>query len=182
MSNDTGIEHKEVEQIIYYLEGEFLVDRLTDGNIEIRIRHQGVKEVEQALENPDKPTDHFLPVKSINIININTMIDSTLQQATHNSIVNNQYDTRKSNDLDQILESLKDVQDTLNLSIEIHKELISEIQTLEIQKQSPKPKAIIINESLKTIRSLLENVLGNAMTPSIISNISHFLTQNNMGF
>lgn len=50
-----------------------------------------------------------------------------------------------------------------------------EIETLESQRKSPKPKNIIITESLKTIRSLLGNVAGNALTPVIIAQISNVL-------
>ena len=47
-------------------------------------------------------------------------------------------------------------------------ELRQEIQTLKVQLASPKPKSIILNESLKTIKDLLLSVTGNIYTPVII--------------
>ncbi len=160
----------ETNRIVNYLINENLIEPYGFGGT-IKLTHQGIKEVEQALENPDKPTQHFLP---INIVNIGTMTNSTLQQATHNSTINYYFNDEKIKELNNIIESIKNIQDTLNISIELHKELISEIETLEIQKTSPKPKIVIINESLKTIRNLLENVVGNAITPTIIGYIIKF--------
>lgn len=169
---ELNLDQDETQRVVDYLIGENLIDSKALGGL-IALTHWGIKEVEEALENPNKATEHFLP---INIINIGAMHNSTLQQATTNSTINFHFDNGKIADLDRVINSLNSIQDTLNISIDLHKELISEIQTLEIQKQSPKPKNIIITESLKTIRSLLESVAGNAMTPTIIGQITQLLT------
>src|SRR5690349_70026 len=57
--------------IYYYLNDEGLVEPMGAG-IRLGITHQGIKEIEEALEQPDKPTEHFLPVEQYNI-NIGVM-------------------------------------------------------------------------------------------------------------
>lgn len=172
VGEELQIERNETRQIVDYLTGENLIESRALGG-GIGLTHWGIKEVEEALENPDKPTEHFLP---INIINIGSMTNSTLQQSTTNSTINFNLENHKIADLGEVINSLKDIQDTLNISVDIHKELISEIQTLESQIQSPRPKNIIISESLKTIKTVLESVAGNALTPIIVEQITRLLT------
>lgn len=163
----------EISQIVDYLIGELLIESRALGGI-IGLTHWGIKEVEQAIQNPNKPTEHFLP---LNIINIETMTNSTLQQGTTNSTINFTYNTQTAVDIEKIVSQLNDIKDSLNLSNELQNELISELQTIEIQKKSSKPKSIIITESLKSIRTILESVAGNAMTPVIIGQISKLIGQ-----
>ncbi|HET8572277.1 MAG TPA: hypothetical protein VFL76_00270 [Edaphocola sp.] len=164
-------ERDEISRIVDYLIGENLIESVALGGM-ISLTHWGIKEVEQAIENPDKPTEHFLP---INVINIGTMTNSTLQQATSRSTINFQLNETKAADLDAILKSLNDIKDGLNVSNELRRELLSEIQTLEIQRKSPKPKGSIIGEALKSVRTILESVVGNAMTPVIVGQITQLL-------
>jgi len=163
---------EETSKIVDYLINESLIHPFGLGGT-IQLTHWGLKEVEEAMENPSEPTSHFLP---INIVNIGSMTNSTLQQATHNSSITVTIDQGKLNDLSNILASLKSIQNTLDTSIDLHKELISEIETIASQEKSPKPKSVIITESLKTIKSILEKITVNAATPAVIDQITHFLT------
>lgn len=172
VGNELKFERDEISRIVDYLIGENLIESVALGGM-ISLTHWGIKEVEQVLENPDKPTEHFLP---INVINIGTMANSTLQQATSHSIINFQLNETKTTALDTILKSLNDIKDSLNISKELRGELLSEIQTLEIQRQSPKPKGSIIGEALKSVRTILESVTGNAMTPIIVEQITQLLS------
>lgn len=164
--------YEETRRIVEYLIGEHLLEARAMGGI-IALTHWGIKEVEQALENPDKPTEHFLP---INIINIGSMNNSSLQQGTTNSTINFEFTERSSAELETIINSLKDIQGGLDVSTDLQKELISEIATLESQRESPRPKRLIITESLKSIRTILESVTGNAMTPIIVDQITRLLS------
>ena len=173
VGSELKLDRNETSQIVDYLIGENLIESRALGG-GISLTHWGVKEVEQAIENPSKPTEHFLP---LNIINIGTMTNSTLQQGTTNSTINFTYNTQTAVDIEKIVSQLNDIKDSLNLSNELQNELISELQTIEIQKNSSKPKSIIITESLKSIRTILESVAGNAMTPVIIDQISKLIGQ-----
>lgn len=168
IGEELKLDRSETRQIVDYLTGENLIEPIAIGG-GICLTHYGIKEVEKAHENPNMPTEHFLP---INIINIGTMTNSTLQQSTNNSTINFQLDAGKLQDIDALLTSINQIKDKLNLPINLYQELLSEIQTVQIQKQSPKPKSTIITESLKSMRTILENVVGNTMTPIIIEQIT----------
>lgn len=172
VGGELNLPYDETRRIVEYLIGEHLLEARAIGGL-VGLTHWGIKEVEQALENPDKPTEHFLP---INIINIGSMNNSSLQQGTSNSTINFEVNERSSADLETIINSLKNIQDVLDLSIDLQKELISEVATLESQRASPRPKRLIITESLKSIRTILESVTGNAMTPIIVDQITRLLS------
>jgi hypothetical protein len=69
--------YDETRRIVEYLIGEHLLEARAMGGV-IGLTHWGIKEVEQALENPDKPTEHFLP---INIINIGSILENVTGNA-----------------------------------------------------------------------------------------------------
>jgi hypothetical protein len=171
VGTELKFDRDETGQIVDYLIGENLIESRALGG-GISLTHWGVKEVEEAIENPTKPTEHFLP---FNVINIGSMNNSSLQQGTNNSNISFVYNAQTSVDLNEIINSLYQIKDSLQLSNELQNELISELQTIEIQSKSAKPKNIIINESLKTIRTILESVAGNALTPLIIDQISKII-------
>jgi hypothetical protein len=171
VGEELKLDHDETSQIVDYLIGEHLIESKALGG-GISLTHWGVKEVEEAIGNPTRPTEHFLP---FNVINIGTMNNSSLQQGTSNSSISFVFNEQTSIDLDKIISSLNQIKDSLQISNELKSELISELQTIEIQSKSAKPKNVIINESLKTIRTILESVTGNALTPLIIDQISKII-------
>ncbi|MBS1777289.1 MAG: hypothetical protein JSS64_13525 [Bacteroidetes bacterium] len=172
VGKELNFEREATRQIVDYLIGENLIEAIALGG-GISLTHWGVKEVEQAIEYPNRATEHFLP---INIINVETMTNSTIQQATSNSTITNHFDSNKLNQLNDLIKSLKDISEKISLTNDLSEELNSEIQTLTIQKDSPKPKPTIITESLKSVRTILESVAGNALTPVIVEQITKFLS------
>ena len=165
------IEREMISQIVQYLQDEYLVEPRGLGGT-ITISHAGILEIEEATLNPDKPTEHFLP---INIINVGSMINSGIQQGSNHS---NQYVEYKVEDrkvLEELLAILGLNIDNLQLNSEDRKELISEKETIESQIKSPKPKTIIIRESLKTIRSLMEGVASSLIATKVLDLIKNLL-------
>lgn len=171
ISKKLGFNREETRLIVKYLADESLI-KTTTTQYSIWLDHKGRKEIEEALRNPDKATKYFSPYSSINIIHINNMENSVLQQGTINSEVNSYFDNNQINNLDNIINEINSVKETLDISINLHKELMAEIQTLQSQKQSPRPKNIIIKESLKSIRTILEGAAGNTVA-TIIQNINN---------
>jgi len=67
--------------------------------------------------------------------------------------------------------------DTLGLSEGARQEIEADIATVEVQGRSPKPRAVIIKEALKSIRSILENAAGGTLTgamPWLLGEIAKF--------
>lgn len=162
---------RETPEIVEYLIEEGLIESYAIGGA-IKLTHWGLKEYEQAIYKPEEPTAHFLPV---NIINVGTMHNSSLQQGTQHSVIYQQLDTSATKELETLIKAIEEIQKTLDQSTELGQEWTCELETLQSQQRSPKPKSIIIRESLKTIRNLAEGIIGNAMAGPIIEQIGRFL-------
>lgn len=100
---------------------------------------------------------------------------SQIQQNTSHSeqIMNlNQVDLEK---IIHFIEKLKTSTKELNLSDEKKAELNSEIQTIEAQTKSPKPKTRIIKESLLSLKRILEGAAGGALGNSLLELLGNLL-------
>lgn len=168
LGKELGIERNAISSIVDYLTSEYLIESRALGG-GIAITHSGIVEIEELHNNPNESTEHF---PSINVIHIDNMNNSAIQQGTINSSQNAIFNLNSINDLQTIIDNIENVKNELALSKDSYSELISEIQTLKSQIKSPKPKNVIITESLKTIRNIIEGVVGNAIAPNIISLIN----------
>jgi hypothetical protein len=87
VGNDLGFEKEYTRDVTQFLVDEMLIEYYTAGG-NIRMTHFGRKEIEEALEKPDEPTEHFLPVNVV--INFGTLqtqsVRGTQNVATQESI------------------------------------------------------------------------------------------------
>jgi hypothetical protein len=167
LGDELGFSHAETDKIDDYLRGEGLITHVSLGG-SISITHRGIIEVEAALSKPDEPTTYF---PAVNIVHVEQMIDSQIQQGTNQS---SQVLTFSTNDLEAIakfIDNMKGQLDELKLDEEIQAEAISDIETLETQIKSPRPKHAIIKECMLSLRRILEDVAGNAAAAMLIQNI-----------
>ena len=162
-----GFDKTLVNDISQYLVEEGLIEYQTlDGFISIT--HYGIREVEEALSNPDKPTTYFPPV---NIIQVEQMTNSQILQSSPGAVQAITFAQGKYDKLKEMLQVLKESMDQLNLKAQQKSDLQADIQTIEAQMLSSKPKATIITESLGSIRRILEGAVGSAIASSLLSKI-----------
>jgi hypothetical protein len=164
---DVGLSRDDAHLVMQYLVGEGLATHRAIGGA-VAMTHAGVVEVERALSTPETPTHYFPPV--VNILHVQSMVGSQIQQGTHDS-TQSQSQTISQNDLASIqtlLTSLQGNLANLGLSPEAHAEATAEVQTVEAQLRSTKPKAGILRESLRTLRNLVEGVASNALAAGIL--------------
>jgi hypothetical protein len=167
LAADFKMEIKEAQNIIDYLCEEGLLRRIAMRIV--GISHEGVLEVEEALSNPDQATDHFLP---FNVINIGQMHNSTLMQGnTNSSLTSITISKTTSGNITELIKMLKKDIDKLGLLAEDQGDLNAEINTMEAQLKSSKPKTNILKECLITTRSILEKAAGGVVAHGIIAHI-----------
>ena len=162
-----GFDSDLTEKIAQYLKGEGLIEFQGISGI-IGITHRGIREVEEALSHPNIPTSHFLPV---NVISINQMVNSQIQQASPEATQIVGISENKYEELKEVIQSLKESIDKLNLEPQQKSDLQAEIQTIEAQMSSSKPKATIITECLSSIRRVLEGAAGSMLASNLLSKI-----------
>ncbi|HEX7903430.1 MAG TPA: hypothetical protein VF487_06100 [Chitinophagaceae bacterium] len=172
IGQELGMDNLTSGRTAQYLIDEGLLEAMTEEG-GIVISHEGVLEVEEALLNPDKSTQHFLP---LNIIHVHSMNNSVIQQGTTNSTQNVTITSDNISELKSFLSDLKTAIEKMQLSVEIQSEVIAEIATLDAQANSPKPKRSIIGEALNSLRSVLEGVAGNLATPLFQVTLPHLIS------
>jgi hypothetical protein len=77
--------------------------------------------------------------------------------------------------LAELLARLAGMLPELRLPPEAHAEVEAEIQTLNAQLGSPRPKPAIVQESLRAIRGVLEGVAGIAAVAELLGWIDRFM-------
>lgn len=159
-----GLSPNEAESAMLYLHNEHLAEHRTIGG-GVGITHHGVVQVEQALAAPSRPTQYFPAVVNINV---GTMVNSQIQQGTSES---HQHQSIKQNDIQSLHEFLTELSTalpSLKLKSADSCEVDADIATLNAQAASPKPKRPIITESLKSLRRVLEEAAGHAVSSDLL--------------
>lgn len=156
------------EQVVQYLVDENLVKYFTLGG-GIVITHQGTVHIEKTLSEPDKPTHEFPPV---NIINVQNMVGSQIQQSTFESTQTLSSSTLDCKDIFNFIIELKDKLHELQLDSSNAQEVAADISTIESQIKSSRPKSIIIKESLKGIKTILEGAAGNILASMLLEKLA----------
>jgi hypothetical protein len=158
-----------VDRIVDYLIAEWLVRDLRfatrsgasyGGNpSEITLTMEGIKEVEQQLEKPDSPTEHFPPHSITFNITGGQFTNSPFQVASTESSQNiTVINQNQSAELKEIIAELKQILSNSEISDEKKQELEAEVQTIESQSKSPKPKIQIIKDALSSASNIVEDV------------------------
>lgn len=163
-----GLSEDDFRAAFIYLMNEGVVDG-TRGSA--CLTHAGVVEIEAALRQPEKPTDHF----PVNIIHIEQMSHSQVQQGT---IGSTQSGTFTSLDLEAVAEfigGLKTMLPQLGLTDDDEAVAQSDITTIETQLSSPRPKVEIIKESLRSIRNITEGTVGSLAASGIVAGVAKLL-------
>lgn len=167
IGKELGFDKDSVDTITQYLEGEMLLEHTTIGG-GISITHYGIKEVESAILNPDQPTQYFPPV---NIINIQNMVGSHIQQGTTSSHQTGSFNVEKTRDVESFIKQLKSELKSIQLSENDKIEIETDIATIETQNKSSRPKAGIVKESLSSIQRILEGASGSLLAQHLLQSL-----------
>jgi hypothetical protein len=154
LGEELGFSRDETDGTVEYLDGEGLLKYRATGGA-IGITHAGVVEVEAALSQPERPTQHF---PAFNVINIQNMVNSQIQQATAHSTQSGSFTTTQTSELAEFLKELKSKLPQLNLDETEKADVEAEIATTEAQLKSSKPKSAILSTSLGAIKEIVMRV------------------------
>jgi hypothetical protein len=166
VGNKLGFSTEDSNRISDYLENEGL---LKFYGSQASITHMGIVHVENALAAPEKETQYFPPV---NFIHIESMSNSQIQQGTEHSTQVFNYSSEEQNAIVELIQSIKQQLDKLELPQEKKDEADADIETIEAQINSPKPKPNIIKESLTSLKTILEGVAGNVIADILLKKMT----------
>ncbi len=147
-------ENAEIDHTVEYLEAEGLLQYVAMGGM-IGITHAGVMEVEQSLSRPEVPTEHFPP--SVNIMHVQQMVGSQIQQGTAASSQQLEYVSPESVEgiRDLIRQLREDVLPVVDLDADEQEELEAELDVAERHLKSRRPNAVSVRRSLERVGGLL---------------------------
>lgn len=106
--------------------------------------------------------------------NIGSMENSQLQQNSAGA-TQTQNISQSTADLTEFIQQLKSAIHDLGLNQQDAAELEAELLTIEHQVASPKPKQLIITESLKSARSILEGITGSILATGLLAQLANFI-------
>lgn len=137
ISEPLGLNENDSRIIIQYLHSEGLLEITTHGfnipryvDASLYIQHKGILEVEQALSEPASTTPHF-PAGVVNYINVGTMNNSNIAQASSDTSQHTTLNSDTKQNLIDILKALNDFVDRPEIQQEKRKELQSDISTIK---------------------------------------------------
>lgn len=170
IGKELGLDDDATGSLVQYLIDEGLVKWAASGGL-IEITHDGVLEIEEALDNPEKATEHF---PAINLIQADTIIDSSIQLGGIRNVQITDYSREDLQALSGIIDSiLKDI-GSFNLRPDDEQQVRADLQTALAQAKSPKPRRDFVRASLKTVFDILIGV-GTALATQHADKLLSFL-------
>ncbi len=169
-----GFEYSYSKDIYMYLKSKSLIKPYGHG-LTLFITEYGIDEIEEALEQPNEPTEYFPPINQYNI-NIGNMNGGAIQQGTTNSTIN----ITSTTDLNSILSFVKELELFAKANVkdvEVSNEIIADIETIKHQAKSPKPKSSILKEILTSIRNTMEGATGGLIGTLAAPKVEQFISQ-----
>jgi len=157
------------DKITQYLVGELLIRE--DIGI-ISMLHLGVREVEEAQTNPDKPTYHFPPMT---IINVGQMTNSQIQQNSPAATQVVTFNGIPHEEIKKIVLLLEESINQLGLDLQQKSEIQTELQTIETHLSSSKTQRTILAKSFGTIKRIIESAVSSTLAYYVIKEIGALL-------
>lgn len=168
----TEISKLEAQGIAQYLKSKFLLKYAASGPL-FNITAEGIDKVENAISHPKRETDYFGQV--INILNINSVEGSQIQQNTTSSSQIMEFKNYDVSELTKLVKSLKDALSELKLNEESKNVYLSDLKTIEAQIESPKPKENVIRSCLLSIKQILRSVAESSVAAGLLKILASFV-------
>lgn len=165
VGDELGFSREDTEATTEYLVGEDLMEYAALGGA-ISITHLGVREVEESMQNPESPTQHFPP---INVIQIGYMANSSIQQSSPGSVQVSLNDLAPTA---TFVEEVRAALEDLGLEPGDRQALAAELTTLESQLQSSRPRRDAIAGSLSAVRDILVGAAGNLTAHGLLESLA----------
>ncbi len=114
------------------------------------------------------------PPVPTNVLNIDTIIGSNVQQGTSHSTIVMDFKANAA-EIRALMEKVRDSMQEMYLSPAAKEELTADTATIEIQLSSTNPKPSVITECLRSMRTILENAVGGAIGTGLAYEIAKHL-------
>lgn len=150
-----GLASEEAESVVEYLENDGLVETQTfDGDLSIT--HRGVTEVEQSLARPDEPTEHFPPAATVYVAGDAYGFQVGTSHSTQQVELALEADARGA--IAAFAQALREA--VAELPQETRETARADLDTVDAQLRSPRPRRAVLREALRSLRAVAEGAAG----------------------
>jgi hypothetical protein len=162
-----------------YLIEEGLIEPLGAGP-QVQLTHKGIVEVEASQRRPDLPTDHFPAARTVSIINVGRdMVGSQVQQATQHSQQSGDFmNADQATGMRDFLRLVTERLDALALPADDLQDVKAQLQTIEVQLHSGRPRRSLVQGSLAVIKTTLDVVAAGVTVGPPSVDAAQFLLAN----
>jgi hypothetical protein len=166
LAEDLGLQSGDTTSVCAYLSHEGLIQ----GTDWVVVTPAGVLEIEAALAKPGEPTAHF----HAHVANaLNAGHADAISPPAHGAALSAPGVTTQAQQTAQaslaaariLLDNIAGALDQLALGTELRREVVADIATARAQLGSPKPRAIIVREVLKSLHDMVEGAIGSGVAP-----------------
>lgn len=168
---ELGLNLQQAFAISKYLNDKGLVV-IAGGDGVWRITPEGIDAVERPASF--NAVSAFGSVVNNHIFAPHSTIGGIQQGATHSTQTVNtvNFGPQEARDVGDFVAQLKEQLPQLPLDGDAHQDASTQIAMLELQLKTGKPNKVIIGESLKTVRALLEGVAGNLIAAGLLGQLT----------
>lgn len=160
LANDLGWDLKTTNRVFDYLINEGLAECPSFGG-GASITHEGVREVERALTEPDQPTEHFPPAVTVHFHG--NVVGSQVQAGTVRS---GQHQVAAEIDRGCALHVVNELRNVLadgRVDPAVRAQGQASLVAVEAQLNLEKPNAGLLREGLQTLRAIGENLIASGI-------------------
>ena len=175
LGEELGLSADETSAVVDYLDGEGLL--AAEGSLGggIRLSHAGIVEVEQAIQQPQRATQHFPSAIINNVITIERMVGSQIVQGSPAANQSGTFSDQDWTTLQTWVSSVRSKLPDLKLTDDDMADAEANLATLEAQAKAKKPNKTILGTAGAALGGLLEaagksagTVAGTAIAQKLI--------------
>lgn len=167
----TEVSENELENVIRYLEGEGLVRPFWSGGGSlpggVQITHSGALEVERGQSEPNRPTEHFLPMVNVTTIRGNVS-GSQFQQGSPGASQTGTFTVGQRQQVADFSRAVRDSLPALGLDPATVERTTQDLDVLDRELASPEPREGILRAMGTSVRKVVEGVATGAATAAIL--------------
>lgn len=179
LSDALGWTDELTREVLQYLCAEGLAEWITFG--QLGITHPGVLEVEEALSEPTRPTQHFAPVTNVTIHG--NVSNSPIQAGSPGgsqevTITGSQAVVDSMKAIKELLTAIKGGLESHDVAEADRARIQANTLTVEAQLLDPEPDPGIVRKALGSIRAVVENLVASGIwhgAPPVWDAVQHLL-------
>jgi hypothetical protein len=159
----------DIADAVRYLEGEYLIKAHWDMGVlpSVSLRHEGIREMEEALAAPKRQTEHFVPLVNITTIQ-GSVIGSQIQQGSPGARQTGTFNIDQLENVEAFLAAARKILANETLTPEIKARAEGDLVAMDRELASGEPRWPILRAFGTSVRDYLVEAAGVAAAAGLL--------------